>query len=286
MDLSIITVTWNAEKEIGRQIKSVISGCKNISFEQIIIDNASKDKTIEIIEQDFSQVKLIKNNKNTGFGFPNNQGAKISTGEFLLFLNPDMQVKEGSLDKMVEWMRKHPEVGLASCKLIDEQGNFNVEARPRRFPKVWEMLVLIFKIPHLLPQILNNYYMKDFDSNKEQEVPSVRGSFMMMRREVYEKLGWAFDPRYFIWFEDVDICREVWQAGYKVVYTPIVSCVDFIGQSFKKRANYWKQKNFTRSMLTYFQKWEPWYKWIWIAIARPFGLVLAWINDKISNLSG
>jgi len=123
--------------------------------------------------------------------------------------------------------------------------------------------------------------MKDFDSEKEQEVPSVRGSFMMMRREVYEKLGWTFDLRYFIWFEDVDTCREVWKLGYKVMYTPVISCTDFIGQSFKKRDTYWKQKNFTKSMLQYFQKWEPWYKWMWIAIARPVGLVLACVNDKV-----
>ncbi len=282
MDLSIITVTWNAEDNITEQLNSVMLGCKNITYEQIVVDNASKDKTVEIIERDFPQVKLIKNNSNTGFGFPNNQGAKISQGKFLLFLNPDMQVEEESLDKMVKWMRSHPEIGLASCRLIDEQGNFNDNAKPRRFPKVWEMVAMIFKIPHLFPQILDNYYMKDFDSEKEQEVPSVRGSFMLMRKEVYEKLGWAFDPRYFFWFEDVDTCREIWQAGYKVVYTPIISCVDFIGQSFKKRDTYWKQKNFTRSMLQYFQKWEPWYKWMWIAVARPFGLGLAWINDKVN----
>lgn len=284
LDLSIITVTWNAEKEISRQIKSVVSGCRNISFEQIIIDNASKDKTVEIIERDFPQVKLIKNNSNIGFGFPNNQGAKVSTGEFLLLLNPDMQVEERSLDKMVEWMRSHPDVGLASCKLIDENGKFNDNARPRRFPKVWEMVALIFKIPHLFPKILDNYYMKDFDPNKEQEVPSVRGSFMMMRRNVYEKLGWAFDPRYFIWFEDVDTCREVWQAGYKVVYTPIVSCVDFIGQSFKRRDTYWKQKNFTQSMLQYFQKWEPKWQYYLLVVIRPFGLFMALIDDKIRSL--
>lgn len=279
-DLSIITVTWNSAEFIEKQIKSVVSGCQNISFEQIVVDNASTDKTVENVEKNPSTI-LIRNLDNLGFAGGNNKGAKISQGEFLLFLNADNEVQPGSLDKMIDWMRNHPEVGLASCKLIDENGNFNEDAKPRRFPKVWEMVALIFKIPHLMPQILDNYYMKDFDPNKEQEVPSVRGSFMMMRRDVYEKLGWVFDPRYFIWFEDVDTCREVWKLGYKVMYTPIISCTDFIGQSFKKRDTYWKQKNFTKSMLQYFQKWEPWYKWMWIAIARPFGLVVAKINDLL-----
>lgn len=119
--------------------------------------------------------------------------------------------------------------------------------------------------------------------DKEQEVDSVRGSFMIMRREVFEKLGFAFDPRYFIWFEDVDICREVQRLGYKVVHTPIISCVDYIGQSFKQRTTLWKQKNFTKSMLQYFQKWTPSYTWIWIAVFRPVGIAMAWVNDKLNK---
>jgi len=96
-----------------------------------------------------------------------------------------------------------------------------------------------------------------------------------------EKLGWGFDPRYFIWYEDVDTCREVKKLGYKVMYTPIISCVDYVGQSFKKRTTLWKQKEFTRSMLTYFKKWEPAYKWVWIALVRPVGIGMAWVNDKM-----
>jgi len=284
MNLSVITVTWNNEKEIAEQIKSVFLGAKNLEIEEIIVDNASVDETTKIIEthQGASvQLKIIKNKTNIGFGAANNQGAKIASGDFLLFLNPDMRVAPGSLDIMIDWLNKHPEVGVAGCKLTDQNGVFSENARPRRFPKVWEMVALIFKIPHLIPSILDNYFMKDFDPEVEQEVPSVRGSFFLMRREVYEKLGWAFDPRYYIWFEDVDTCREVWRLGYKVMYTPIISCVDYIGQSFKKRDTYWKQKNFTKSMLQFFQKWEPWYKWIWIALARPVGLGLAFLNDKM-----
>jgi len=281
MDLSIITVTWNAKENIGEQIRSVFSGCRDTTCEEIVSDNGSTDGTIDMIRTQFPQVKIIENGANIGFGVANNKAVAVARGEFLLFLNPDMRVEEGSLDAMLSWMKQHPDVGIASCKLVDQHGKFNEDARPRRFPKTWEMLALIFKIPHLMPQILDNYFMKDFDLDVEQEVPSVRGSYMLMRREVIEKLGWAFDPRYFFWFEDVDTCREVWELGYKVVYTPIVSCVDYIGQSFKKRTTLWKQKQFTASMLIYFKKWEPWYKWMWIAIARPVGIGLAWVNDKM-----
>ncbi len=277
MDLSVITVTWNCDKHIAGQIRSVISGCRRIAYEQIVVDNASTDKTCQVVEN--LGVKLIRNQANKGFGTANNQAAELAQGKFFLFLNADMKVEEGSLDKIVDWLNQHKDVGIVSCKLVDESSKFNAEASPRRFPKVWEDILLILKIPHIFPSVLNHYHMKDFDPDREQEVDSVRGSFMLIRREIIEKLGWAFDPRYFIWYEDIDICREVKKMGYKVMYTPIISCVDLVGQSFKKRATYWKQKNFTRSMLTYFQKWEPGYKWIWIALLRPVGLGLAWLND-------
>lgn len=255
MNLSVITVTWNSSNLIGEQIKSVIAGCKNISYEEIIVDNASTDKTVEVIEKEFPNVKFIKSKKNLGFAGANNLATKSAQGGFLLFLNPDMRIEPGSLDIMVDWMHTHTDVGLASCKLLDENGNVNPDAQPRRFPTMWDQLAIVLKLPHLFPNIIDRYLFKDFNPNLEQEVDSVRGSFMIMRREVYEKLGWAFDPRYYIWFEDVDLCREVKKMGLKVMYTPIISCVDYIGQSFKKRNLFWKQKQFIKSMIKYFWKW-------------------------------
>ena len=281
MDLSIITVTWNSAKLIGEQIDSAKNGCQNISFEEFVVDNGSTDGTADLVKEKYSWVKLINNKKNLGFAASNNIGAKMSSGEFLLFLNPDMRVEAGSLDKMVEWMQNHQDVGLASCKLIDENGKLNADAQPRHFPKLFDQLAILLKLPHLFPSILNRYVFVDFDADKEQVVDSVRGSFMMMRREVFEKLGFAFDPRYFIWFEDVDICREVKKLGFKVMHTPIISCVDYIGQSFNQRTTLWKQINFTKSMLIYFQKWTPMYVWVWLVIFRPVGVAMAWLNDKI-----
>lgn len=284
MDLSVITVTWNAAEKIKEQMQSVREGCEKNSWEQILVDNGSRDDTADVILSSATaggaknlspDIKLIANAENTGFAAANNQGVKIAQGDFLLFLNPDMKVEKGGLDKLVEWLKKHPDAGLVSCKLTDAGGNFNPMANPRRWPTVWNQAALLLKLPHLFPSILNDYLMKDFELNKEQEVDSVRGSFMLVRREIVERLGWAFDPRYFIWFEDVDLCREVKRLGYKVMYTPIVSCVDYVGQSFVKQDTLWKQKNFTKSMLTYFQKWEPRYKWILIWLLRPIGILLA-----------
>ena len=274
MDLSVITITHNDKEQILGQILTVINGAKNISIEQWVVDNASTDGAIEQIQTDFPQVKIIRNDSNTGFGHANNQAAEKSSGEFILFLNPDMRVGEGSLDKFIAWMRAHPDAGIASCKLLDANGKFNENAKPRRFPRLFDQAAILLKLPHLFPRMLGGYMYKNFNPDIEQEVDSVRGSFMLMRRTLYDKLGWAFDPRYYIWFEDVDVCHECIKNGMKVVYTPVISCVDYVGQTFKKKPVYWKQKNVTKSMLQYFQKWEPWYKWIWIALLRPFALAL------------
>ena len=284
MDLSVITVTWNSSELISEQIRSVISGISDFSYEQIIVDNNSSDHTVDLIKKNFPRIILIENTNNLGFAAANNQGFALSSGEFILFLNPDMRVEEKSLDRIITWIRQNPKVGIASVRLIDEIGGLNPEAKPRRFPTLLGQLALILKIPHLFPGVLDSYLMKDFDPDKEQELDSVRGSFMLVRRQLLDNLGWAFDPRYFFWFEDVDLCRETKKLGYSVMYTPLISCVDYVGQSVKKRDSLWKQKMFTRSMLTYFQKWEPWYIWVWIALCRPFGIVLVWAGGLVAKL--
>ncbi len=255
MDLSVITVTWNSKDLIGEQIRSVFSGCKNISFEEIVVDNASTDGTAAYVREQYPTVQVIANTENKGFGHANNQGVAVSSGEFLLFLNPDMRVEPGSLDTIIAWMRQRPQVGIASCKLMHQDGTLNRNALPRRFPQLRDQLIIFLKLPHLFPSILDRYLMKDFDAKKEQEVDSVRGSFMIVRRTLVEKLGWAFDPRYYIWFEDVDLCREAKRHGFKVMYAPVITCVDYVGRSFQKRSLWWKQWQFFRSATRYFLKW-------------------------------
>ncbi|OGH64941.1 MAG: hypothetical protein A2821_00495 [Candidatus Magasanikbacteria bacterium RIFCSPHIGHO2_01_FULL_41_23] len=285
MNLSIITVTWNSIKNIDDQIQSVNAAVADLDYEHIIIDNGSTDGTVELLQSKYNendlQLCIIENKENVGFSAANNEGVAMAKGDYLLFLNPDMRLEPASLRSLLEWMKDKPQVGIVSPKLTNEKGQYNQATGPRRFPTLVDQLAVMLKIPHLSPKILDHYLMADFNPEKEQLVDSVQGSFMLMRREIVEKLGWAFDPRYFIWFEDVDICREVKRLGYEVMYTPIISAVDYVGQSFKKRTTLWKQKQFSASMLIYFKKWEPWYIWIWIALVRPFGIALIWLAEKV-----
>ncbi|MBP7992276.1 MAG: glycosyltransferase family 2 protein [Candidatus Magasanikbacteria bacterium] len=311
MELSIITVTWNSKNTIGRLIDSIPSAVfdpktgRSLSYEHWVVDNASTDGAVEWLKEKYGtqtvdgqnmssesfeftgetipRVRVWKNSKNEGFGAANNWAFHRASGDFILFLNPDMKLEPESLFKACEWMWYHREVGIMAPKLVTETGEVNLNAGPRRFPTVWNQLAIVFKIPHLFPQVLHQYLMKDFDYSKEQDVETVRGSYMLVRHDLLTKLGTAFDPRYFIWFEDVDLCKEARKHGYKVVYNPAIQAVDYVGQSFNLRTTLWKQKNFTASMVKYFKKWGPWYAAFLVTLARPVGIVLAWVGDKVAK---
>lgn len=275
MELTIITVNYNGGKMILEQMASLGAGAEDLEYEQIVSDNGSTDDSLAGIRKFFPEVKIVENGKNLGFSAANNLALPHAKGELLLFLNPDMRVLPGSLKAAVLWMREHSDVGILGPKLTDAAGNFNKSAGPRRFPGLSDQLALVLKIPHFFPGVLKHYLYHGFNPDLEQEVETVRGSFMLMRRSLTEKLGFAFDPRYFIWFEDIDVCREAKRLGYKVMYSPVISCVDYVSQIFKTMSCGLKQRWFTESMIKYFKKWEPWYKWPLLALARPLGIFLA-----------
>ena len=176
---------------------------------------------------------------------------------------------------MLQWMEAHREIGIAGCRLLDSEGNFNHEAAPRRFPRLHEQFILLLKLQKIFPKPLDRYFYKDLDFMQEQQVDSVRGSFMLMRRGFVETVGWPFDPRYFIWFEDVDICREAWKHGFSVNYTPLMSCKDAIGQSFKQRQRFWRFRQYADSLLCYLKKWEPFYVWCWVPLLyKPIAMAI------------
>ena len=281
--LSIITVTWNSAEFIVDQITSVKKACKNISYEYFIIDNASTDATVEIVEKNFSEIKLIKNSSNLGFAVANNLAAKQAQGKYFLFLNPDMRLEEGSLDTMVAWMSEHSDAGIAGCKLVSRENQLRSIHKPTKFPTLTSLTLTALKIAAFFPQVMNRYSYADKDLDQDKEVDAVRGSFLLMRREIIENLGFAFDPRYFIWFEDVDVCREAHQLGYKVMFTPIISCIDYAGQSFKKQNILKRQKQFFKSAIIYLKKWEPRYKSIILWVVQWFGIGVVWFYSKLER---
>ncbi len=266
-DLSVITVTHQSAPFLEELVFSVRLGAMKCSVEHVIVDNGSTDGTGEKLETEYGEfVRVIRNEDNRGFSAANNQGVALATGRYLLFLNPDMRVQEGSLDRLVEWMERHPMCGIASCLLVDPLGRVLQHSLPRSFPKWWREVLWLLR--------LDGWGRREYQVRGEEVVEMVKGAFMLVRREVVEKLGFAFDPRYFLMFEDTDLCREVKRLGYQVVFHPDVQCIDYNSRSFATKSGKWIYRHFTRSMFVYFQKWEGWPVALLIAICIPIGALL------------
>ena len=182
-------------------------------------------------------------------------------GDFILLLNPDMQVFAETLEKSLNFAKNNSQAIVSSCKLIDEKNN--IIKHVRRFPKFFDQLMIVLKIPHIFPWVLNKYLISSFDYNQSQKVDSVRGSFFMINKNEFKKLSGRdlplLDERYFVWFEEVDFCKQIYQLGGEVWYNPQAECLDYVGQSFSLLKRKKAQKLFKDSMLKYFQKWQA--KW-------------------------
>jgi hypothetical protein len=261
MDISVIIVSWNVKEKLQANLRTLFKSEGDFKYEVFVVDNASSDKSAEMVESEFSQVRLIKNRENLGFAKANNLAIKQARGKYILLLNPDMQVFPNTLLNALNWAQKNQQAIVSGCKLVDEKEK--IVEQVRRFPKIFDQLMIVLKLPHIFPFLLNSYLMKGFDYNEAQRVDSVRGSFFLINREGYEKISSSarpyLDERYFIWFEEVDFCKQVYNLGGEVWYSPVAICRDYVGQSFKQVKRRDTQKYFRDSMLKYFKKWHsPW----------------------------
>lgn len=291
MDLSIITVSWKVREKLRENLQALYLSQEGISFEVIVVDNDSQDGTLEMLKNDFPEVVIIANSDNRGFGAANNQGLGIARSRKVLFLNPDMRVKGDTLMKMKKWMDDNPQAAIAGCQLVDEAGNNMPHVR--RFPGFSDQLAIVLKLPHLFPSILDRYLIPGFDYAHSAKVDSIRGAFFMVDMDRIEKIKAGrqeftvpfFDERYFLWFEEVDYCRQIRQAGGEVWYCADAQCIDHVGQSFNQVAVNAKQNYMRDSMLKYFRKWHRMPEFYALKLAWPLGLGIVWLMQKM-NLSG
>lgn len=279
VDLAVVIVSWNVKDLLKANLDCLAQSQGELKVQVVVVDNASKDDSVKMVHEEYSWVTLIANKDNLGFAKAVNQGIQAAPSRHVLLLNPDMRVEPETLQKIVDYLDLYPDVGVVSGLLKKEDGS--VLHSVRRFPDVWSQAAILLKLPHLFKNITKNYLFEDFDYMREQTVDSVRGSLFGINHSVLKQLP-GLDERYFIWFEEVDYCKAVHAHGMKVMHAPSIVAHDYVGRSFAQRKRFWKQNQFSRSMLTYFQKWHPgWRAWL-IAIIRPFPLAAAWIADKLS----
>lgn len=277
-DLSIITVNWKVADLVGELLGSIDANKENLALEIFVVDNDSRDE-IEKVVTDFKNrsgipITLIKNEQNLGFAAANNIAIRRASGRHVALLNPDARATKGALGKMILWMDEHPGVGVAGTRLLNPDGT--VQESVRRFPSLLDQVMILLKFQHFWPgaPILEKYTMAGFDYSKEQDVDQVMGASFFVRRETFKKLG-LLDERFFIWFEEVDFCKRVKNAGLRVVYTPVASFIHHRGASFAQALTFKKQAYFTNSMRIYFAKHRGLWTTLLLALPMAFGLLSA-----------
>ncbi len=234
IDLSIIIVNYNVKEFLQNLLTSIQKSSLQITKEIIVVDNASDDGSVEIIQEKFPDVKLIANKENIGFGNANNIGLKLASGKFILLINPDAIVQEDTFQKLIEFFERTPDAGIAGCKVLNSDGTLQLACR-RGFPGPWTSFTKVTGLSKLFPKnrLFARYNLTYLDENKTYEVDAISGAFMMLRREVYEKIG-GFDPEFFMYGEDLDLCYRTQKAGFKVYYVHTTQIIHYKGESTKR----------------------------------------------------
>lgn len=220
MKLSVIIVNFNHKYFPKLAVEALEKSKVNFPFEIIVVDNHSNDdESLMFLEKAHAEkrITLIKSPVNLGFGRGNNLGADYAKGKYIFFHNPDVTVKEDSLQKMIDYMEKHPDIGILGPKLVYASGH--IQSSCRRHMKFGDLILnrtFLGKLPFFKARV-NNYLMEDYDHGKTQDVDLVTGAAIVMPKTLFDKIG-GFDKRYFLFMEDFDLCRMAKKAGSRVVY--------------------------------------------------------------------
>ncbi|RKY56115.1 MAG: hypothetical protein DRP89_02040 [Candidatus Neomarinimicrobiota bacterium] len=233
MTISVIIVSYNVKEFLQQCILSLKKSLGNYDYEIIVIDNNSVDGSNEIVRYKFPDIILIENETNRGFAGACNQGLSIAKGEFLLLLNPDTMIQEDTISTMIDFISTHSDAGAAGCKILNANGSLQLACR-RSFPVPKVAIPKLIGLSKLLPKnrLFGKYNLTYIDPDKLIEVDAVSGSFLMFRREVWDKIG-GLDETFFMYGEDIDYCYRMKEAGWKIYYVPYTKIIHYKGESTK-----------------------------------------------------
>lgn len=250
--LSVIIVNWNVRDLLRTCLSSVLRAQGNLSLEVVVVDSASSDGSAEMVRAEYPQARLIACETNVGFSAGNNLGMAAARGDYLLLLNPDTEVAEGALDALTAAMQAHPEAGVAGPRLRNPDGT--VQSSRRRFPTLTTAFVESTALqPHFSRHpALARYYVADRPDDAEQEVDWLTGACLLVRREVYARVG-GFDEGYFMYSEELDWQKRIRATGWRVLYVPQAKVVHHEGKSSEQVVPL-RHIRFQRSKIRYFTK--------------------------------
>jgi len=260
MKLSIVVLNYKSRNLVKYFLKGVLNFKLSWMWEIVVVDNSSKDKVGEIVEKDFPVVKFIQSKKNIGMGGGNNLGIRKAKGEYVLIANPDVTLNSDAIEKMVNFLDSNEGVGIVGPKILNPDKSRQETCY--RWPKFFTFLyrrTWLGKTKHG-KEALHYFLYKDVDLEKSREVDWVLGGCFMVRKKAIQEVG-AFDERFFLFLEDTDLCRRMWQEDWQVWYLPEADVIHLPHRLSQGKGNL--REIFSKltwvhimSWLRYFWKWK------------------------------
>lgn len=254
IDLSILILTLNSKSYLRDCLNSIREFPPATSYEIWVADNGSNDGTLEMLEAQYPEVRIIRNTSNLGFTKPTNQLLNAASGEFLLLLNPDTVLIEDCFNPQLDYLKENPQVGISIPKVLNADGTFQKQCR-RGEARPLEVIGYILGLGKIFPnnRELNGYLQSWLPEDEVAEVKAVSGSCMFIRRKTWEEVG-AFDERFFAYQEDSDYCKRAREAGWKVMYVPLSRIIHYGGKGGSGSQPWKKIKHWHLSYFNYYRK--------------------------------
>jgi GT2 family glycosyltransferase len=269
MDLSIIIINFETYNLTQQAIESVIHHNQPFRYDIFVVDNASKDGSIERLQEKFSKesknglIKFILNPENRGFAHANNVALKQTTCEYVLLLNSDTVVLDNCLGESLNYMRAHEDTGVLGCKVVLPDNTLDKACR-RSFPDFYVSFYKMTGLSRLFPNSkrLGRYNLTYLDENETYEVDCVVGAFMLVRSKAIREVG-LLDETFFMYGEDIDWCYRIKAANWKIIYYSDAKVVHYKGASYSKKQNTRLTYEFYRAMYIFYNKhYKDGYPWI------------------------
>lgn len=254
LDLSICIVTRQAQALLYDCLQSIQTNTHVVNYELIVVDNDSRDGTVEMVRTEFPHAHLILNSANLGFTRPSNQALKISAGRYMLLLNNDTLILPDALDRLVAFADAHPEIGICTPKVLNRDGTLQKQCR-RSYATPWDLFCYFFGLAALFPSspLFGRYLMTYKDENETHPTDAVSGSCMLIRREVIQQIG-LLDEQFFAYQEDTDFCLRAKKSGWQIYYYPKAQIVHYGGQGGSRINPYRSTIEWHKSYFIYYRK--------------------------------
>jgi GT2 family glycosyltransferase len=267
-DVSIVIVSFNTRDVLRECLRAAYRETGSLRVQVIVVDNDSTDGSPAMVEQEFPDVLLIRSEVNLGFGPANNRGFQSAGGRYIVLLNSDAFLTDGSLERSVAHMDRTPGAGLGGGRLMGRDGSWQPSAR--MFPTVFSDLIVLSGLAARFPR--SRFFGRTdrtwANPMEASEVDWVPGAYSIVRAEVLAEVG-TFDSRFFLYFEEVDFCRRIKEYGYSIWYWPDIAIVHIGGESSRQlrslqfsrtgaQLTLWRM----RSMLLYYRKHHGLSAWL------------------------